>query len=56
MQKYEKFGITNPLSLLLQKDKSEFTREDLLKAIEDFEIERIKNSHQQPPSGRINTY
>lgn len=52
MQKIEKFGIVNPLCLLLEKPRKEFTREDIIKAIEEFEIERI-TFHYTALDGKI---
>lgn len=36
-----RFALTNPVSLILDKPKEEFTREDLLKVIQEKQIERI---------------
>ncbi len=52
MQKVEKFGIVNPLCLLLEKQRNEFTREDIIRAIEEFEIERI-TFHYTAIDGKI---
>ncbi|MCK5032190.1 MAG: glutamine synthetase [Calditrichia bacterium] len=35
------YALSNPLSVLLKKDKSEFNKEDLIKVIEEKQIERI---------------
>ncbi len=37
----QKFGLTNPLIQLLDKPREDFTREDLLRVIQEKEIERI---------------
>ncbi len=39
--KIQEYALTNPLSLLLDKPREEFTREDLLSVIEQRKIERI---------------
>lgn len=52
MKKFEQFGITNPISLFLEKNKEDFTREDLLNVIESFDIERI-TFHYTALDGRI---
>jgi glutamine synthetase len=36
-----RYSLTNPISLLLDKDREEFTREDLVRVIEEQQIERI---------------
>lgn len=40
-KKIENFALTNPISLITGKDKTEFTREDLLKVIIEKQIERL---------------
>lgn len=52
MSKFEKFGFTNPISLFLEKNKDEFTREDLINVIEEFDIERI-TFHYTALDGKI---
>ncbi len=37
----QKYALTNPISLLLDKPREEFTREDLVRIIEEQQIERI---------------
>lgn len=37
----ERYALTNPLSLLLDKERQDFTREDLVRVIEEKQIERI---------------
>ncbi len=37
----ERYALTNPLSLLLDKERNDFTREDLVRVIEEKQIERI---------------
>ncbi|MBN1540575.1 glutamine synthetase [candidate division KSB1 bacterium] len=39
--KSEPYALNNPLSMLLDKEREEFTREDLLRVIEERRIERI---------------
>lgn len=52
MKTFEKFGIVSPISLFLEKNKDEFTREDLLRVIESFDIERF-TFHYTALDGRI---
>src|SRR6476620_2471877 len=35
------YALTNPISLIVEKEREEFTREDLVKVIEERQIERI---------------
>ena len=35
------YALSNPLSILLNKEKSDFNKEDLIKVIEEKQIERI---------------
>ncbi len=37
----ENFALTNPISVICDKDKNDFTREDLIKVIKEKDIERI---------------
>ena len=39
--KIQEYALTNPISLLLDKPREDFTREDLLSVIERRKIERI---------------
>lgn len=52
MKKFEKFGIAKPISIFLEKNKEEFTREDLLRVIEAFDIERL-TFHYTALDGRV---
>jgi glutamine synthetase len=35
------YALTNPISLIVDKPREEFTREDLIKVVEEKQIERI---------------
>jgi glutamine synthetase len=41
MKQFEKFGMGSQLSVFLGKNKEEFTREDLINVISEFDIERL---------------
>lgn len=52
MQKIENFGITSPIAQFLQKDKHDFTREDMMSVIAEFGIQRF-TFHYTALDGKI---